>query len=111
MDNSYILVSINDAGLRRITAAAATPEDLGGIAEKIVTFLVKAGYVLADVIELDPQTDPEDGGVDKRLYKAYYLKRPKTRTSPPSMAVLEFYELPIMAPADYDINTFTLSYY
>lgn len=108
MDNSYILVTLGDGGVRRITAAAATREDLGGIAEKIVTSLVKAGYALADVIEQDPQTDPEDLYVDMRIYKAYYLKRPKTRTNPPDMVIIEFYELPITPPADFNVDNLRL---
>jgi len=102
MDNIYIIASLNDGGIRRILATASTKEDLAGIADKIVTHYVKKGYALADVWEALAGYDVGP------LYKAYYLKRSKTRKLAADLIIFELYEQPIEAPASFDPSTLDL---
>ena len=110
MDYIYILATLNDGGVRRIATAAKTREELAAVADKVVTHFVKTGYTLADVLEADADADPEDPGLERRIYKAYYLKRAKTRKTPPDLVILELYEQPVTTPANFSADDLSISY-
>ena len=96
MDNTYLLATLDDTGIRKPTAAASTRADLAGIAEKVITGYIKNGYTLANVWEA---LEGYDLGP---LYKAYYLKRNKTKKQDASLVMLELYELPVDTAATFD---------
>lgn len=105
MDYIYILEQLNDKGIRRPVAAAATRTNLVAIADKLVTAYVKDGFMLSDiVVPIDDQ--PGDSGP----YKAYVLLRTATKKHPLEEAFLrlELYELPIDTEATYNPDTSTI---
>lgn len=101
MENIYVLTKISGGGVTKIITTAATKSDLAAIANQVVTDYVKSGYALANVLDYDITT----GG---QVYQLYYLKKAKTRKTPPALVVLELYELPISTPATFDIDAIQL---
>ena len=103
MDYIYILEQLNDQGIRRPVAAAATRANLVAIADKLVTAYIKDGFMLSDIV-----VPLEDDGVGP--YKAYVLMRTATKKHPLDEAHLrlELYQLPIDDENTYNPDTSTI---
>lgn len=102
MENIYLLTRVSAGGIREVIATASTREDLAAIADKVVSAYVKSGLVLAEVHEAG---EAERTIFDViYIYKVYYLKRTRTRKTPPGLVILEMHERPIDTPTDFEID-------